>query len=170
MATVYQPLSPSEAHFLGTAFPQFKKVNGSGFPVPGLYYDAAADEAAFWLLEAFEYGSGNLTLTIDWYADIGTGTENVVWEAQIAVMTPNSDDADIETKALATLNFVQDTQIAGVDKRPHKATITISNLDSLAADDDVWLRIARDADGDSATDDLTGDAALYKALLAYSDT
>lgn len=170
MATVYQQLAPEEATFLGTNFPQYKKINGTNFPVSGLYYDAATDEAAFWKFRAVEYGSGDITLDIEWYADTATGTQTIVWEAQLAVMTPNSDDADIETKALATLNFVQDTQIAGVDQRPHRATITISNLDSLAKDDLAFLRIARDANGTSATDDLAGDGVLTMATASYSDT
>lgn len=170
MATVFHQFKPEEATFLATAFPQYKKINGTSFPVSGLYYDAATDEAAFFVFRAINYGSGNITLDIEWYADTAIGTQSIVWEAQLGVMTPNTDDANIETKALATLNFVQDAQIVGVDQRPHRATITISNLDSIAADDWVVLRIARDANGTSATDDLAGDAVLTLATLSYSDT
>lgn len=174
MATVFHQFRPEEATFLGTAFPQYKKINGTSFPVSGLYYDAATDEAAFFVFRAINYGAGNddFTIDIEWYADTATAAQNIVWEAQVGVMTPNSDDADIETKALGTLNFVQDAQIAGVDQRPHRATITLlrANLQSVAADDFVFLRIARDANGTSATDDLAGDGVLTLTTVSYSDT
>lgn len=169
MATVRQILAPEEAQFLASAFPQFLKTNGTNFPVSGLAFDAATDEAAFWKLRAMAYGSGNLTLKLSWYADTAT-TGNVVWEAQLAVITPNTDTQDVETKALATLNFVQDTHLGTTGQRLHECTITISNLDSLAADDVFWLRIARDANDTNATDDMAGDAILTMAELTYSDT
>lgn len=169
MATVYQTLIPEEAQFLSTNFPQFLKVNGTNFPVSSLAFDAATDEAAFWKWYAHNYGSGNVTCTILWYADTAS-TGNVVWEAQLSAITPNTDSQDVETDGLATLNFVQDTHLGTTGQRVHSCDITISNLDSLAAGDMVTIRIARDADGTSATDDMTGDAQLLLAILSYSDT
>lgn len=169
MGTIKHVFLPEEAQFLASAFPAFSKVNGSNFPVSGLAFDAAADEAAFWKFIAQNYGSGNLTLNIFWYADNAT-SGNVVWEAQIAAITPNSDSQDVETDALATLNYVQDAHIGTTGQRVHQCTITISNLDSIAADDLVVLRIARDANGSNATDDLANDAILLMAELTYSDT
>lgn len=169
MATVRQILAAEEAQFLSSAFPQFVKANGTNFPVAGLAYDASTDEAAFWKLRAMAYGSGNLTLNLAWYADTAS-TGNVVWEAQIAAITPNTDTQDVETDGLATLNYVQDTHLGTTGQRLHECTITISNLDSLAAGDVVWLRIARDANGTNATDDMAGDAILALSELTYSDT
>lgn len=169
MATVRQWLAVEEAQFLATAFPQFTKVNGTNFPVSGLAYDATTDEAAFWKVLAVSYGSGNLTLTLYWYADTATSA-SVVWEAQIAAITPDTDTQDVETDGLATLNFVQDTHLGTTGQRVHQCAITISNLDSLAASDLVFVRIARDANGTSATDDMAGDAILLGAQLSYSDT
>ena len=169
MAIIKHLLLPEEAQFLATSFPAYVKNNGTNFPVSGLSYDAAADEAAFWRIVANNYGSGNITLTIFWYAD-NASTGNVVWEAQISAITPNTDTQDIETDGLATLNFVQDTHLGTTGQRLHSCDITISNLDSLAADDVVHIRIARDANGTNATDDLANDAILLGALLSYSDT
>lgn len=169
MATVNHLLLPEEAQFLATAFPQYIKNNGTNFPVAGLAYDATTDEAAFWKFIASNYGSGNITLDLFWYADTASAN-NVVWEAQISAITPDTDSQDIETDGLATLNFVQDTHLGTVGQRVHKCSITISNLDSIAAGDVVHVRIARDANGTSATDDMTGDAILICAVLSYSDT
>jgi hypothetical protein len=169
MATVKLWLAPEEAQFLATAFPAFVKANGTAFPVSGLAYDATTDEAAFWRFEAASYGSGNLTLDLFWYADTAS-TLNVVWEAQLSAITPNTDTQDIETDGLATLNFVQDTHLGTTGQRLHQCAITISNLDSIAANDICHIRIARDANSTSATDDMAGDCILIGAQLSYSDT
>jgi hypothetical protein len=169
MATVSQTLLPEEAQFLAASFPAYVKTNGSNFPVSGLAYDATADEAAFWKFIADNYGSGNLTIRIFWYADTAT-SGSVIWEAQIAAITPNTDSQDVETDGLATLNFVSDAHIGTTGQRVHSCDITLSNLDSIAAGDLVHIRIARDANGTSGTDDMTGDAVLIAAQVLYSDT
>lgn len=169
MATVRHQLHPGEATFLASAFPQLRITAGTSSPVPALFFDATTDEAAFWRFIAAAYGSGNVTVTLHWYADSAT-SGNVVWEAQLAAITPDTDTQDVETDALATLNFVQDTHLGTTGQRLHSCAITVSNLDSLAAGDHVVLRVARDANGTSATDDMTGDAALVLVEVTYSDT
>ena len=167
MASVYRELQPEQASYLGSTFPGYSKVNGTNFPVSGLYFDAAADEAAFWKLQALLYGSGNLTLDLEWYAD--SATSGVVrWGGAIAAITPDTDSQDVETKAFATETTVDDTHLGTTGQRLHRCTITISNLDSLAAGDVVWLRIRRI--GSNGADTMTGDAILVKATLSYSDT
>lgn len=166
MATVYQQLDPAAGQFLSSSFPALVK-NGTNFPAVGLAYDAAADEASFWLMRAVNYGSGNVTVAIDWYADTASSGD-VVWAVQLAAITADTDTQDVETKALATANTVTDTHLGTTGQRLHRASVTVSNLDSLAANDDVWVRIARDAD--NASDTLTGDAILVLATVSYSDT
>lgn len=166
MANVTLQLEPGAAQFLSTAFPSAVR-NGANFPVFGLAYDAAADEAAFWSFRATNYASGNLTVDVDWYADT-TSSGDVVWESQLAAITPNTDTQDVETKALATLNTVTDTHLGTTGQRLHRCTITASNLDSLAIDDVVWLRLARDAN--NAADTMTGDAILVKVTVTYLST
>lgn len=167
MATVFNPISPGEAEFLATAFPQVVK-GGTNFPVLGLAFDAAADEAAYFPLDVSKYGSGNLTLDLDWYADTAS-TGDVVWEAAIAAITPNTDTQDVETKALATAQTVTDSHLGTTGQRAHRATITISNLDSLAARDNVFLRVRR-LGSSSGSDTMAGDAILFAGNLQYSDT
>jgi|SRR3990172_3237140 len=169
MATVKFQFLPEEAQFLASAFPQFLKTNGTNFPVSGLAYDAAADEAAFWKLRADNYGSGNPTIDIDWYADTAT-SGTVAWEVSIAAITPNTDTQDIETKALAAVQRSSDTHLGTIGQRLHRHTVTITNLDSLTADDEVWIRVARDADDTGGGgDSMTGDAIITLLELSYSD-
>lgn len=166
MATVYRELAPEEAQFLATAFPQFVKNNGTAFPVTSLAYDATTSEAAYWKLAAFNYGSGNITCDVLWYADTAS-TGAVVWQAAVAAITPNTDSQDVETKALATAQQATDTHLGTVGQRLHSVTVTVTNLDSVAAGDVVWLKLARlPAD---AGDTMTGDALVLAVWLSYSD-
>lgn len=167
MATVKHTLLPEEAQFLASAFPQYVKNNGSNFPVSGLAYDAASIETVYWKFIAQNYGSGNLTLNIHWYADTATSAD-VVWGAAIAAITPDTDTQDVETKAFATANTVTDTHLGTTGQRLHRAVMTISNLDTVAADDVVWIKLERTAN--SGSDTMTGDAIVVSVEVTYSDT
>lgn len=168
MGTARIPLSPLNAIPATSNGARLKIVAGTNFPFPVLMFDASTDQTCYWVFRVPDYASGNLTLTLLWYADTAS-TNNVVWEAQIAAITPNTDTQDVETKAFATLNYVQDTHLGTTGQRLHECSITISNLDSLAAGDWVALRLARDANGTNATDDMTGDAYLVEAELSYTN-
>lgn len=168
MATVSLDFAMETAQFLSTNFPQMVK-NGTNFPVFGLAYDDTTDEAAFWRFVALSYGSGNLTLDLYWYAASAT-TNSVLWEVQLAAITPETDTQDAETKSLASVITQSDTHLGTTAKRIHKCTVTINQLDSITAGDECWLRIARDANGTNGTDNLAGDVILIGAILSYSDT
>jgi hypothetical protein len=152
---------------IGTVFPQAIRFGGTNFPVNALAFDAALDEACCRRFKAANYGSGNLTLILTWCAD--TATSGVVrWGAAIAAITPETDTQDVSTDAFATENTVDDTHLGTTARREMNATITVSNLDSLAADDIVHLRIRRV--GSNVADTMTGDAWLLAVDLQYSDT
>jgi hypothetical protein len=167
MATIKREIAPENGLPLTTAFPQYVKNNGTNFPVSGLAYDASTKETAFWKLKASNYGSGNLTLVLRWYADTASSGA-VIWGAQIAAITPDTDSQDVETDALATANTVTDTHLGTVGQRVHTCSITISNLDSIAADDEVFLAIYRDAP--AGGDTMAGDAILIDGEIQWSDT
>lgn len=167
MATVYRELAPEEAQFLATAFPQFVKNNGTAFPVSGLAYDTTTAETAHWRFVMLNYGSGNLTLTVYWYADTASSGA-VVFSAAIAAITPDTDTQDVETKAYATATQTTDTHLGTTGQRVHQFAITISNLDSVTTSDWVAMKVGRlPAD---AGDTMTGDAVIIGLVLSYSDT
>lgn len=166
MATVSQYFPPEYAQYGASNFPQLFRVQGTNFPVSSLSYDAATKETAYFKFRASNYGSGNLTLDIDWYADTATSGD-VIWGAQIAAITPDTDTQDVETKAFATANTVTDSHLGTTGQRLHRASITISNLDSLAVGDVVWLALYRDAA--AGGDTMSGDAQITMATLTYSD-
>ena len=168
MATIYAPiLQPENAAFPTSNFPTFNVTQGTNFPVSYLAYNDTADQDAFWKIPVISYGSGNLTLDIFWYADTAS-TNAVVWGAAIAAITPTTDSQDVETKAFATESTVTTSHLGTTGQREHKSTITISNLDSIATGDTLWIRVRRT--GSSGSDTMTGDALFLMALLTYSDT
>lgn len=167
MATVYQHFTALDGVPPAANFATFDVIAGSNFPVPCLDFDTTTAESIYFFFRAVEYGSGNLTIDIDWYADTASSGD-VVWDAQLGAITPNTDSQDIETKALGTANTVTDSHLGTTGQRLHRATITLSNLDSLAADDWVVLKLTRDvSDG---ADTMAGDACLVGLTASYSDT
>lgn len=148
-----------------SSFAEQVQADGTNIPVPGYAFDAATDEAVFMRTKAIGYTSGNLTVDLKWYADTASAND-VVWGAAIAVITPNTDTQDIETDALATEATVTDSHLGTTGQRLHEATITVSSLDSLAADDDLVLRVRRL--GANGSDTMTGDAILTEVHLSYS--
>ena len=150
----------------GVTFPQLKSA-GTNINAMSLSFDAAATEGCQFTIPYLPaYGSGNLTVKLRWYADTASSGD-VVWGAAIAALTPETDSQDVETDAWATENTVTDTHLGLTAQRVMEASITVSNLDSVAAGDYVTLRIQRL--GGSGSDTMAGDAQLVGVVVEYSD-
>lgn len=168
MATVKHEFVPRDFVPASSNGGRFKAVAGTNFPVLGTYFDASTQQTVYVFFRAMSYGSGNLTLTLNWYADTASSGD-VIWGAAIAAITPDTDTQDIEVnKAFDTATTVTDSHLGTTGQRVHTCAITISNLDSLAANDYVALKLYRDAANGSDT--MTGDAIIVMAELSYSDT
>lgn len=174
MATIVHNFHPFQAIFgdpSAAPWPQPTARWGSGgspgFSRMSLDYDASTPQMAFFRFRALGYGSGNLTVDLTWWADTASSGD-VVWGAAIAAMTPDSDSTSIGSKSLATEATVTDTCLGTSVGRLMRCSITITSLDSLAANDFVTLRIRRVAD--SGSDTMTGDASLTDIQVSYSDT
>lgn len=149
-----------------TAFPQYVRVDGTTGPVTGLAFDASTEETIYIRFRALNYGTGNWTITCNWYADTAS-SGGIALGASIAAITPDTDTQDMETKAFATETVFTDTHLGTTGQRSHDAVGTLSNLDSVAANDIVNMRLARKpAD---AGDTMSGDLILTAIDLSYSD-
>lgn len=168
MATVKFTLSLDGAKLQTSSFAGIVSTQGTNFPVIGQYaFDGTSTERIFLRFQALNYASGDITITIGWYAASATSGA-VVWESAIAAMTPNTDSTSWEAKAFATVNTATDTHLGTTAQRPHSIDITATNVDSVAANDWVELRISRlPAD---AGDTMTGDAILSAVDIAYLST
>lgn len=152
-----------DADIRTTGFPALSRANGTNIPVSGYAFDAAAIESIFFRFRASGYTSGNINVDLDWYADTAS-TSAVMWGAQIAAITPNTDTQDIETDALQTQATVTTTHLGTTGQRLHRSTITITSLDSIATDDQVVLCIQRVAT--NGADTMAGDAILTYVTIA----
>ena len=167
MATVKQQFDCRDLIPYASAGPTFgvsDSSGGSAYPIDRLSFAAAtAGQSAAVRFKASNYGSGNLTLVIRWYAAATTG--DVQWNAQIVAISPG-DAQSVLTDALATATNTV-TTVNGTTNGLNTTSVTISNLDSLAADDEVWLVITRNNGG---SDTMSGAALLLGFELQYSDT
>jgi hypothetical protein len=148
-----------------TAFPALVRANGTSIPVSGYAFDATSEEAAFYRFRASDYSSGDVVVTLDWYADTASSGA-VVWGVQMAAITPDTDTQDVETDALPTVTQVTDTHLGTTGQRLHRASVTLTGaaLDTLATNDHAVLRVARVAA--DAADTMTGDAILMFVSVA----
>lgn len=159
------PLTPSSAILPATTFCGRTTIDGTNFPVEVLQFDAAADEEAYWSFQIQNYTSGNLTLTVLWYAD-NASTGDVVFGGSISAINPNVSTQDIETDALATETTATDSHIGTTAKRLHSVLVTISNLDGL--NDMDWLTLRFRRLGTNGSDTMANDANVVGLNLSYS--
>ena len=152
------------ALFPATNYAQFRSVSGTNFPVNSLCFDASTSETVYFRFIARNYLSGNLTIRVRWYADTATSGA-VVWGASLAAISAG-DATNMETKAFATEQLSSASTASATTHGPIEATITLSNLDSLASLDDTTLRIARKTA--DAGDTMAGDAQVVFVIVDYA--
>lgn len=150
---------------LGTFAPQDNEPPPSAFATfdlrnghPVLDFDATTDESAIFTdVLPRNYAGGGVTINIHWTATSAT-SGTCRWQAQIESI----DAQDIDTDGYASTQSTGGTA-AGVSGVETVTAITCTNgsqMDSLVAGGAFRLKITRDADGTSGTDDMAGDAEL----------
>lgn len=127
---------------------------------PVLDFDGSADEeAVFTGVLPMNYGGSGLDINIFWAATTAT-SGNVRWQAAIERIDASS--LDIDADSFASFQSVGGTA-PGTSGQVVKSTVALTsgaNMDSLAAGELFRLKIRRDADGTSGTDDVTTDVEL----------
>jgi hypothetical protein len=163
LATVACPLDILTARVDTANTPELTYIVGTNFPVSGYAFPQSSAKAIYLNIGAELYGnSGNWTLDLHWYSRSGSTTGNVTWTLAMAAITPTTDTGSVEGKAFATAQTVTTAVNTGA-KGDTLSSATISNLDSVNAGDDVFIKVTR-------TDtSMVGDAILLRASLSYSD-
>jgi hypothetical protein len=123
-------------------------------------------EQCYWSFRLPTDYSSSPVLKIQWKANATTG--NVVWQARIAAITP----ADADTPNEHALPASADTVTTGVNateaRRLVESSITLTNIDSMAAADWVVVNLYRDPS--HASDTCTVDAEVVAVSLEYTTT
>lgn len=150
-----------------TLIPELVDIAGTNYPVFGWAFTPAAANfeqlTCRWLATNYGASNPNVSVLFDWYSRAGSTTGTVSWGAALSVLTPG-DAQPVETDAFATENTQAGT-VNGTARGLVRTTVTISNLDSLTADDTVAMRIRR-----VDTTGIAGDAVLIGVTVRYVDT
>lgn len=139
--------------------------NNTGVTMKRWLFDAATDEFIHFQFVIPDYASALVVRAK--FAMTSATTNNIVVQAGLMAVTPG-DSAAIDTGSLDTLNASSATAVGGTAGYMKDVTITMTNVDSLAAGDQVFLKFGRDAD--NASDNATGDMELYGLTLEYTTT
>lgn len=151
--------TPLNAEFPATAFPQLIPINNR----PVLAYDAAADENAHWASIAPQGLTGAITVVITYI--MASATSGAVrFQAALEAITDN-DSTDLDAADSFDTDNSNGETVPATAGFPSQLSITMTNADSLAAADYYRLRVRRDADGTSGTDDATGDCYVLAVEL-----
>jgi len=128
--------------------------------VPVLDFDDTTDESiVFGGVMPRHYAAGGVTVTVGWMATTATsGTISL----DAAFMSVTDDADDLDTKAFAAANNANPTAASASGEVDYIAIAFTdgADMDSVAAGEYFRLKIARDADGTTSTDNMTGDMEL----------
>lgn len=170
MATRELELPVESAYPLDTTAPAwiyYKSSAGAPTPVsPCLSFDASTDEIVMWSFIVPNDFVTSAVLRV-FYKMASAITGAVRYECFIQCVTPG-DSQDIDTNNYDSTNNTGDT-VPGTAGYMKTFTITLTNRDSMAAGDYCILRLNRDADGTTGTDDATGDCEVVAVNFEYSD-
>lgn len=129
-------------------------------------FDAATDEHLWWTFRMpADYASGG-ALKLQWMTDTASAN-NVVWGGRLGAVTPGDADTPVE-HAAAAASTTTTAGNATEARRLIETSITLANLDSVAAGDLVTIVVYRDAD--NASDTLAADAELLAVAFEYTTT
>lgn len=168
MSTGYIEWEGHEATPGASGIPVLNIAAGTYSPVEGYVFDAASDEYVYVKGVVRGYGSGG-SLKVRWSGEDGVTSGDVVLEAAIAAITPETDATDVEEKAFATACKVTDAHLGTEGRRQHEATIDLSShLDSLADGDSFRLKIGRPASSDE-DDTYAGGVKLEHFELTFTE-
>lgn len=151
--------------------PEAANLPSSSMPAPGvdgqnrpyLGFDATADESCDWTFIAPQGLTGTITVVITYRAASAT-TGAIRWEALLEAIT-DGDSVDTDSASSFDSTNSNGATVPGTAGHIDQISITMTNADSIAAGDYCRLRINRDANGTTGTDDATGDAQVLAVEL-----
>lgn len=125
-----------------------------------LDFDDTTDESAeFGGFMPRNYDGGGVTITIGWMATSAT-SGTISLDAAFKSLSDDADDVD--SKSFAAANNANPTTASASGEIDY-ATITFTDgadMDSVAAGEYFRLKITRDANGTTSTDNMSGDMEL----------
>lgn len=132
---------------------------------PTLDFDGSTDEEAVWTgVLPSNYSGGGLTIETFWsFTSATSGNLRV----QAAIERMDASSLDIDADSFASFQSAGGTA-PGTSGQLIKVSVALTSgaqMDSLVAGEMYRLKIRRDADGTSGTDDITTDAELLAVQI-----
>lgn len=128
-------------------------------------FDASTDEHLWWTFRMpADYASGG---AVKCQATANATSGVALIGARLGAVTPADADTPIE-HAQAAASTASWTANATEARRLVEVSITLANLDSVAAGDFVSLLVYRDGDGTAGTDSLSVDWELVAVSFEYT--
>lgn len=147
-------LTPYSAEFPSTNFPQLLLSNRR----PVLAFNATTSETCYWTVACPQGWTGTVTAVIT-YAMASATSGGVAFDvAAEAISSGDALDTDATT-SFDTVNGGNDTAVPGTAGYQEQISITLSNMDSVAAADYLRFSLARDVA--DANDTATGDCYVF---------
>ena len=158
------PTAEVPLRYAGGLVPAGWAANAAGHPY--LCFDQTiVENARFAGVLPDNYASG-LVFTV-YYSMASATTGKVDFEASVMAVSPD-DAADVDTDSFDAVNAANET-VPGTAGYMSKLDIPLTNADSAAAGDLIFIKLERDAD-DGTDDTATGDAELRAVVLHYTTT
>lgn len=130
-----------------------------------LDFDADTDESAVFMgFMPNNYAGGGFTVKVLWMATSATSGA-ISLDVQFMSVTDDADDLD--TKAFAAANNANPTTASATGEVDY-VSITFTDgadSDSVAANEMFLLKVTRDANGTTSTDNMTGDMELLEVIV-----
>lgn len=146
-----------------------RSKSSAGAPTPYLLqaaFDAATVEILMWQFRMPQDYASAPVLKLQ-YKMASATTGGVAMSGYIEAVTPG-DSQDVDADGFASVNTGTDATVPGTAGYLDAISITMTNADSLAANDLVILRVNREVA--DAADTATGDLELVAATLEYTTT
>lgn len=125
-----------------------------------LDFDASTDESALFTgVLPPNYAGGGLSVSLHWMATSAT-SGSCRWQTAVERHQAGTDDQDSDSFAAANSAGTAAAAPSGTEMVTAVTHAAGGQMDSLAAGERFRLKVTRDADGTSGTDDMVGDAEL----------
>lgn len=130
---------------------------------PVLDFDASTDEEAVFSAVMPQHYAGTTGVTVYIHYSMSSATSgNVVW--QVAFERVGDQQLDVDSDSFAAFNGSGQVAVPATSGLVDVVGIAFTDgadMDSVAVGEKFRLKIRRDADDTSATDDATGDAEIH---------
>lgn len=151
---------PTSAELPASAFAALKKDAQERFV---LAFDASTDENVYWSGVMPQGISGTLTAVISYYM-VSAASGAVRFQVALEAVTA-ADALDLDSASDFDTDNSNGATVPGTQGYLGQLSVTLTNADSATAGDYYRLRVRRDADGTSGTDDATGDCHVLSVEL-----